>query len=148
MYDLIKKEHGHSLNELKNSSTAKHYDFVLPQPALGELMAKIFTDLKGKDLNEAFAELRKIVETLSISPEGVTSKALEIAGELGDEDEFLDKQPTDRLIVGMALGDAEVERLLTLDSKLIGNRAIQDFAKRMIQRKEREYGLYITDSLR
>ncbi len=145
---MIARRNGHSPNELKNNNMARYYQFVLPQPALGELVAKVLDDLDGYEVNEVVAGLEEIATTSKLSLKGITSDALSIANELKDDDKYLDRQPTDRLIVAMALSDADAELLITEDSWLIGNSVIQDLSKRLKDNGERNCPLNVIGFLK
>jgi hypothetical protein len=155
--DVIKKENGLNVNKLRNINRNKSVVFRLPQPALGEAINKLFWDPKRNEKRghrsargdadydasmRTFLELKElvnlnkdidkeskenwVVDTVPVSPE-----ALRKANDLMSRDSHLEEQPTDALIVAVALVDADARWLLTKDSLLIGNKAIKEISEEM-----------------
>lgn len=102
----------------------------VPVIVLGEFLAKMMH--RDEDILEV---LRKLNPEIT----GVSEESLTLALNLLERDKRIEAD--DALIVAMAITDRKATRLITTDSKLIGNRAIQEAIK------ERESKLKISDGI-
>jgi predicted nucleic acid-binding protein len=106
-------------------------EVYFPQPALGEAISVLLRDADPRDI-KPMEYIKKLVDNLQLSSVEVTPitrSALELALELQEHDERL--EPTDALIMGIALADNKCDRLLTLDRKMAESLAVGRVLQRL-----------------
>ncbi|MGC8696730.1 MAG: type II toxin-antitoxin system VapC family toxin [Conexivisphaera sp.] len=116
-------------------------EVYFPQPALGEAISVLLRDADLRDLMGYIKRLVDNLHELRVKVTPITWSALELVRELQEHDEWL--EPTDALIMGIALADNECDRLLTLDRKMAESLAVGRVLQRLREKGAGERDLKI-----
>lgn len=137
------------VQKLKQRISVLHFEIIIPQTVLGEIMSKVLSSRGQKSSKSIPDMINTIIFEIQyfVNPDNCLPPIKpEIIPHFCYLSERCSLEPTDAFILSYALDDRLARYFITKDKKIINNNGIEFYQECLRNEDKRDFDLIITDS--